>query len=213
MKSKLLYIIGFLLCHSASGQSGGGLEHYYYVTRQEVPAIVPIVHYNTSSNWYGEARYNYEDFNTLSLYGGKTFSKEGRWSWSATPLVGGMVGTMNGGSLGFNVDLDHKNVFFSSQSQYSFSLEDRLNKYFFTWSEIGYQPLPWCYAGMALQQTSAYQQTGLWETGYMIGFSFGKWTIPLYAFGVSKRDKYFILGVNWEWLNNKQKRTQTIVYE
>lgn len=201
-----------MLCLDARSQSGGGLEHYYYVSKTEIPSMVPIVHYNTSSNWYGEARYNYEDFNTLSLYGGKTFSKEGNWSYAATPLIGGMIGTMNGGSVGFNFDLDYNKMFLSSQSQYSFSLNDRMNKYFFTWSEMGYQPFQWCYAGVALQQTSMYKQAGLWETGYLVGFSFRSWTIPLYAFNISKSERYFILGINWEW-QNKAKRIQTIVYE
>lgn len=212
MKNNLLYILLMLLCGNATGQAGGGLEHYYYVAGREIPAMVPIVHFNTSTDWYGEARYNYEDFNTLSLYGGKTFSKEGTWSYSATPLIGGMVGSMNGGSLGLNFDVDRGKMFLSSQSQYSFSAEDRMNKYFFTWSEMGYQALPWCYAGVALQQTSMHKQTGIWETGYMVGFSFKQWTIPLYVFSISKQERYFILGINWEW-QNREKRIQTVVYE
>lgn len=205
MKGKLLYIIILLLCAEAFSQSQGTAEHYYYITKSEMPVMVPMVHYTTSKNWYAEARYNYEDFNTLSLYGGKTFSKEGDFSMSATPLLGGMVGLMNGGSLGLNFESEYGNLFLSSQSQYSFSLEDKMNKYFFTWSEMGYQLRQWCYAGVALQQTSMYKEAGKWETGYMIGFSFKKWTIPFYVFSPSKQEKYFIVGLNWEW-NNQDKR-------
>jgi hypothetical protein len=208
MKTKLPYILVLVLCLDANAQAGGGLENYYYMKGQNGASMVPILYYATSSNWYGEARYNYDDDRTFSLYGGKTFSKSGTWSYSATPLVGGMVGLMNGGSLGLNLDVDRGKFFLSSQSQYSFSFRDEMNKYFFTWSEIGFKPYKWCYTGVALQQTSMYREAGQWETGYMLGFSAKNWTIPFYVFSVSSQQRYFILGINWEWTNTKKKKSK-----
>ncbi len=52
-----------------------GMEQYYYTHTGGTAAYVPMAHYNTSNNWYGEARYNYDEFETFSLYAGKKFSK------------------------------------------------------------------------------------------------------------------------------------------
>lgn len=204
MKNRI--IILFICACSATGSlaQSGGMQHYYYTAAEGSRAMItPIAHYRTQNNWYGEARYNYDELNTFSLYAGKTFNGGNDFSWEATPLLGGLVGLMNGASVGMNMDLEYKRLFFSSQAQYSFSMEDRLNKYFFNWSEIGYQPLSWIYGGLAVQQTGVYRAGTVLEPGCMVGFSVGNWTIPLYAFSPSGNNRYFVLGVTYAWTNSK----------
>ena len=195
-----------LSCKEVTSQSGGGLEHYLYLSKESLAVLVPVAHYQFSGDWYGEARYNYEEANTFSLYGGKTFAKEGKWGYSATPMVGAITGLMNGGSLGLNLDLNRQKLFLSSQSQYSFSIENHAQKYFMTWSELGYEAFSWCYSGVAVQQRKQYRKDPELETGYMIGFSFGKWVFPLYVFSPSKKEKYFVAGINYEWEKSSGKK-------
>ena len=114
---------------------------------------------------------------------------------------------MNGGSVGVNVDIGFENLFFSAQSQYSFSLEQRTNKYFFSWSELGYQATSWLYGGMALQQTNVYQTATKLEPGCMLGFSMKRWTVPLYIFNQAGGEPYFVMGINWTW--EKQTKNNT----
>ena len=167
--------------------------------------MTPIAHITSSNNWYGEARYNFDELNTFSLYAGRKFAGSGNLNWEATPIVGGLMGQMNGGSLGMNVGFDYKRLFFLSQSQYSFSMENGTDKFFYNWSELGFEATQWLYAGVAVQQTNIYQEKGRMEPGCMIGFSIKNWTIPLYAFNTSDQDRYFVLGVNWQWEGRKKK--------
>ncbi|MBA4167833.1 MAG: hypothetical protein H0X41_09875, partial [Chitinophagaceae bacterium] len=190
MRNSLLILIAFLNVFPAPAQSSGGFEQLYYMRATDGASLVPMAHYTTKNNWYGEARYNYDEAQTFSVYAGRTFSRKGLLSCSATPLLGGLMGKMNGGSVGMNMDLGFENLFFSTQSQYTFSLAQKTNKYFFSWSELGYQATSWLYGGMALQQTNIYQTAGKFEPGCMLGFSLKNWTVPLYVFNQTGGDAY-----------------------
>lgn len=206
-----MILLACLASFQVRSQTGGAFEQLYYTRADDGASIVPMVHYTTKNNWYGAARYNYDEARTFALYAGRTFSGRGDLSYSATPMVGGLMGKMNGGSVGMNVDLDFENLFFSTQSQYSFSLEEKTNKYFFTWSELGYQATPWLYGGMALQQTNAYHSAVKFEPGCMIGLSVKRWTVPLYIFNQAGGDPYFVMGINWAWEKQKKNNTPDIL--
>jgi hypothetical protein len=198
----------FLETHQARTQSSGGVGQYYYMRTNEASTVVPVAYYQFSNKWYGEARYNYDELKTFAIYAGRTFSNKGELSYSATPVIGGLVGRMNGGSLGVNFDLEYKKLFFSSQSQYSFSMEEKKNQFFFNWSELAYKAWPWFYAGIGMQQTNVYQANGKFEPGLLVGFSLKNWTFPLYVFSPSGNNRYFILGINWEWEHVKKVNKQ-----
>jgi hypothetical protein len=200
--------ISFVICGSieAYTQSSANVEQYYFTRSARTDAMMtPIANYTSSNNWYGEARYNFDELNTFSLYAGKKFSGTGNISWEATPVVGGLMGQMTGGSVGMNFGMDYRNLFIASQSQFSFSLENNIDRYFFNWSEVGYNATSWLYAGLAVQQTNIYKTTGKLEPGCMVGFSINNWTIPLYAFNTIAEERYFVLGLNWQWEGKKKK--------
>ena len=193
-------------CMNVQAQSSAMVEQYYYTRTAGADAMItPMANFTSSNNWYGEARYNFDELNTFSLYAGRKFSGNGNLSWEATPLIGGLMGQMTGGSVGMNFGMDFKKLFFASQSQYSFSIENNTDKFFYNWSELGYNATSWLYAGVALQQTNIYKTIGKLEPGCMIGFSFSNWKIPLYAFNAAEQERYFVFGLNWQWENRKKK--------
>jgi hypothetical protein len=197
-------------------QTSAVVEHYYFTRASESAAMMtPMANFTTSKNWYGEARYNFDELNTFSLYAGKKFSGNGNLSWEATPLIGGLIGQMNGGSVGIHFGMDFRKLFFASQSQYSFSVENNIDRYFYNWSEVGYNATSWLYAGLAVQQTNIYRTIGKLEPGCMIGFSVKNWTIPIYAFNAANDERYFVLGLNWQWegKSKKSKNEQVLTAE
>lgn len=200
-----------LICLQVNAQSAV-VEQYFYTRTQGSEAMVtPMANFTTPGNWYGEARYNFDELNTFSLYAGKKFTGGNVLSWEATPLIGGLLGQMTGGSLGMNFGMDYKRIFFSTQSQYSFSLENTTDKFFYNWSEVGVEATKWLYAGIALQQTNVYRTQGKMEPGCMVGFSFNNWTIPFYAFNTSNEERYFVLGLNWQWQSKTKRNTDQIL--
>jgi hypothetical protein len=199
---RYLTIIFVLLVNIAKSQAHGGIEQYYYTAAGE-PVIVPKVYYESRHHWYGEMRYNYEGFQTVSVNAGKVFSNNRLLSLSVTPFAGVVLGRLNGGTLGSNLKMEYKSLFFSSEPQYTFSLERRLDNFFFNWSELGYELNKIIYTGLALQITRPYKRKNTWEPGAMIGFTYKNWTFPLYAFSPAGNKPNFVLGINWEWKHVK----------
>lgn len=199
MKSKLLFI-AFMICIEGTAQVKGSFEQIYYLDEAGGFAMGPIAKLQNKKNWYIESRYNYEEARTVSFYIGKRYAREAAFSYSFVPIFGGVVGRFNGGSAGLNMDLEYKNFYFSSQSQYTFSVEDEIDNFYFSWSELGYQPLDWFYGGLALQETH-FPQTKEYIThpGMVLGFTYKKWTLPVYGFKTGKNTQAFVCSLIFEW--------------
>ena len=196
-------MIVFLLLVAKNSYAQEGVEQYCYVGSDGTFTWVPMIHFIGKENWYTEARYNYEEMNTGSLYTGKMFLNEGKkLSYSVTPMVGVVIGKFKGGSAGLNLTLDYNDFFFSSQSQYTFSVKDKEANFLFSWVEAGYQPRPWIYVGLSIQHTYYGQlNTGLFEQGVVVGLSIGKLTFPFYGFNPLSDSRYFVLGINMDIVN------------
>jgi len=207
MRCIKILIIAFLgIPTLALAQYKASIEQYHVAGNNRNYVPVSIAHFQNNKKWYAEGRYNYEDLKTFSFYIGKTFSKERTISYSVTPLLGGAVGSFNGFSTGMNIDLDYNNFFFSLQSQYSFSTDQRINSFFYHWSELAYQPLEWLYGGISFQQTRLYKTQTILEPGILIGFSFRNLAIPVYTFAPFNNNRYFMVGLNIEWEKKKTSK-------
>lgn len=198
MKNRILFITSFLAAQATAGLGQAGFEQYYYLQEKETLALMPILYIQSRTNWYAEARYNYEDQNTFALYGGRKFSKDiGALTCSLTPMVGGVYGRLKGGSIGLYTLLEYDRFYFSSQSQFTFSFSNDNADFIYDWSELGYEVLPWFYFGCSIQHefSTRLKETTI-EPGVVLGFNFGKWTFPVYGFNISDKNRYFILGIN-----------------
>ena len=187
-----------MLYNSGQSQVHGGFQQYYY-TGDGTSSIVPKIYYQNRKNWYGELRYNYEESQTVSLNAGKKFSNKNLFSYSITPVAGIVLGKLNGITTGTNIDMDYKKLFFSSEIQYTFSMEKRTANLFLSWSEFGYQISKPIYCGIALQMTHHYSIKNIWEPGIIMGWIYKSWTFPLYAFNPIGNNRNFVLGINWQW--------------
>src|SRR5262245_25135204 len=119
-KACFILIISMLLLSGAGfGQANINFEQYHVVDPNQFYTYMPVMHYQTKNNWYGEARYNYEEMETFSLFLGRAFTGGNDLNFSLVPMLGGSVGKFKGVSTGLNVDMDYNKFFFSSQSQYS----------------------------------------------------------------------------------------------
>ena len=76
MRNKLFILFACLDFMQVRSQASGGFEQLYYMRAADGAAMVPMAHYTTKNNWYGEARYNYDEAQTFAVYAGRTFSKK-----------------------------------------------------------------------------------------------------------------------------------------
>jgi len=203
MRNCLTIFFFIARCCDACGQQTFSFEQYSFVGAGQNSLLAPVAHYQSSGKWYAEARYNYEDIRTFSVYAGRTFSRDKEFSWSLTPVLGAIAGKMNGGSFGLNSACSYHKFNFSSQAQYSVSAENRYENFFYNWAEFCYQPTAWFYTGIAVQHTRMYATNTVADPGLLLAFSVGQWTVPLYSFNTFSGEKYYVLGINWEWKHSK----------
>jgi hypothetical protein len=200
-----LFIVVFSTIDARS-QSKWVFEQYNYIRQPDASAFVPMVHFQTKNNWYGELRYNYEDAQTLSLFGGKTLTGGKSLTWSITPMAGYSTGKFTGVSAGINNEIEWKDFYFSAQSQYSMATKKDIANFFFNWSEAGYSFSDYFYSGIAMQFTRQ-KQKGYLEPGIVSGLCFRNFSLPFYVFNPLRNDCYFVLGLNYEYNLKKKYKT------
>lgn len=199
MKKVMLLIMLSGLWHNACAQAQAGMGQYMYIGERQVFTLAPVIYYQSSKKWYMEARYNYEALKTVSFYAGRTFEKESAFSYSASPVIGAVMGGFTGGSVGANTEFDYKKIFLSSQFQYTFSTHNRSENFFYSWSDLSYQVLNNIYSGISVQQTNLYKVKYRLEKGIFLKTIINKFTFPLYIFNPALKERYFVLGLTCDW--------------
>lgn len=207
MRNKLVILI-CLWAIQAQAQKSWGTQQLCYTHASSGALLVPMVHYTSGSNWYAEARYNYDATGTFGVYLGHSFTREGTLSGTVTPVIGGLAGKSNGGSVGVNMDVDFGRLFFSSQWQYTCSLARKSNPYLFGWSELGVRATSWLYGGMALQETNNFPSACKLEPGCMVGITRNNWSIPIYWFNETNGNAYMVVGISWQWQRSDKNMTK-----
>jgi hypothetical protein len=190
-----------LLCFisgTAFTQAKSGIENYNLLSQGKEYMWMPVVHYQSKKGIYTELRYNYEEVQTLSLYGGKTFSGGNILKFTLTPMLGFSVGNFSGLSLATNADVEWKNFYLSSQSQYSMATKHGIDDFFFSWSELGYSLSDNFFGGVAIQYTMQ-QGVNDAEPGFVAGLNLKNVSIPVYVFSPFKTGRYFVVGLNYEF--------------
>lgn len=193
-----------MLPYMAFSQAKSGVESYNLLSQGKNYVWMPVIHYQSQKGFYTELRYNYEDMQTVSLFGGKTFQAGKELDCTMTPMLGFSAGNFSGVSVAVNAEADWKNLYLSTQTQYSVSAKKDVSDFFFSWSELGFNFSRLFFAGIAVQYTRQ-EGENYTEPGFLAGLSFKNFSIPFYLFKPFSQDQYIILGLNFEYNLKKRK--------
>jgi hypothetical protein len=141
-----------------------------------------------------EARYNYEDFNTGSLWIGYNFSVDGDATLVFTPMIAAVVGDTDGVAPGFNLVVDWWRLAFSSQSEYVIDASDSTNNFLYTWTELAIWPLDWLGAGVVVQRTRVADLGFEAEPGVLLGLAWKNLSVTAYVFGLDESAQTVVVG-------------------
>jgi hypothetical protein len=118
-----------------------------YVVPHAVFFVSPII--PTDRDWlHLEARYNYEDQSTGSLWLGHNFSGGRKLAWEVTPMIGGVFGNTTGIAPGFQASFSYKKFSLSSSGEYVFDSKQRSASFFYSWPQLTYSATHWLRAGL-----------------------------------------------------------------
>lgn len=122
-----------------------------------------------------EARYNYEDFRTGSLWAGYNFDWGSTWHVEVTPMIGGVFGRTQGIAPGCEAAFTWKKLNASISNEYVFDTIATSGDFYYVWNEISYQLLKWFRFGYAGQRNKMFfQRPLLHEEGFLLGIN-RKW--------------------------------------
>jgi len=139
-----------------------------------------------------EARYNYENRNTASVFGGLNFTFGNQLQLLLTPMVGIAFGSLNGLVPGLEVDLTYKTFYFNSQSEYLFDFTQKENDFAYTYLQLGTSLFKHLEVGLAGQRTRLYQSSLDLQRGIYLGYSFHNLNALFTTFNLFT-DSYFFI--------------------
>jgi hypothetical protein len=156
--------------------------------------------FTADHNWlHVEARYNYENFRTGSLWMGYNFSWGKTWQFAITPMVGGVFGRTNGIAPGCEASLSWRKLTLSIDNEYVFDTTSKSGNFYYTWPQITYQPTNWLKFGGVAQRTRVFQTNLDVQRGFFVGFMHKKLEFTTYVFdpGTSSTSVVLEMGVSF----------------
>jgi hypothetical protein len=143
-----------------------------------------------------EARYNYENFRTGSLWGGYNFSWGNDWQFSVTPMIGGVFGRTNGIAPGCEASVAWKILTFSLDNEYVFDTTSKSGNFYYAWPQLTIQPLSWFNFGGVAQHTKVFQTSKDIQRGFFIGFQHKDLEFTTYVFEPGGNNTSVVLEVS-----------------
>jgi hypothetical protein len=142
-----------------------------------------------------ESRYNYEDRESLSFFGGVNFEFGDKVKLGLTPMLGGLVGQTDAVIPALEADLTVGLFEASAEGEYVFDLGDSSSKFFYMWSELSVSPTEWLRAGLVTQRTRVYHTERDIQRGLLVGTSLGRFEGTVYFFNPGSDDYFTVVSI------------------
>jgi hypothetical protein len=153
---------------------------YGYLPSADDGYVCPIL--AADRDWlHLEARYNYENLRTGSLWVGYTFSGGKRLAFTVTPMIGGVLGGTTGIAPGLEASLTYKKVQLSFSNEYVFDKGLRSSSFYYDWPQLTYSPVHWLHMGLVAQRTKVYRTSLDTQRGFFFGLSHKKTELTTYV--------------------------------
>ena len=169
-----------------------------YIIPDGTSYVDPV--FTADHNWlHAEARYNYENLHTGSLWVGYNFSAGKTLALSVTPMIGGVFGRTDGIAPGCEASLTYKKIEASISNEYVFDTTTKSGNFYYAWPQVTYSPVEWFHVGAVAQHTAAYHTPVNIQRGFLVGFSRKKWEFTTYVFnpGISGTTVVLEVGVGF----------------
>ena len=142
-----------------------------------------------------EARYNYENLDTGSIWLGYNFGGGEKVEWEFTPMLGGVFGETAGLAPGFKLSLSCGKFEFSSEGEFVFDLRDDEGSFLYFWSELSYAPVDSFRFGLVGQRTRAYQSDVDIQRGLLFGVTYKAVDFTTYVFNLDHGKPTWVFSV------------------
>jgi hypothetical protein len=165
------------------GQDGWSLEvsTNTYIVPDSENYLQPTI--AADHDWlHVEARFNYEDRDTGSLWLGYNFRFGEEVALEFTPMIGAVIGNSAGIAPGYKASLRWRMVDLYSETEYVVDAGESTDSFLYTWSEFALAPTDWARFGLVVQRTKVYRSPFDIQRGFFAGFSYQCVEMAAYVF-------------------------------
>jgi len=171
---------------------------YTYIVPESHNFVQPTI--TADRDWlHLEARYNYENLRTGSVWFGYNFSVGDKLALEFTPMIGGVMGDTAGVAPGYRFSLSYWKVELASEGEYVFDARDSTESFFYTWSELSISPVDWFRVGSAIQRTKLYQSDFDVQRGFLVGFAYKRVDFTSYVFNPDASKPTVVLALGFQF--------------
>ena len=158
-----------------------GAFAYTYFVPEDANYVQPTVTADRR-HLHLEARFNYEDRRTGSVWAGVNFSGGDDLRWELTPMLGGVFGGTSGIAPGYRGTIGWRALEFYSEGEALIDADVSTDSFFYNWSELTLSPVDRLRFGLVTQRTRAYQTDRVVQRGLLVGTSIRKLDVTAYVF-------------------------------
>jgi hypothetical protein len=148
--------------------------------------------YARSDKLHFEGRYNYEDRNTASFWGGWRFKFGKGVKIVVAPMAGIIFGNTDGIAPGLELEITYKKFDLYSESEYVFDFNAGENNFFYMYSELAIRPIKSLRTGIMTQRTRLYESDRELERGIFAEYYFGRFRIGAFYFSPFASGNFWI---------------------
>ena len=140
-----------------------------------------------------EARYNYEDRNTTSLWVGMNFHFGNNFTLDATPMASVIFGNSDGVAPGLELTMAYKRFELYGEGEYFISTEDINLNYGYLWTDFTYSPTDWFSFGLSGQRTRLYRTDLDVQRGVIASFAYKNAELSGYWYNIGQGSSSFAI--------------------
>jgi hypothetical protein len=172
---------------------------YSYLVPDEGNYAQPTVTAEHAGGLHLEARYNYEERDTFSVWAGYTFGGGETIEWEIKPLLWGVFGATSGIAPGYKGSLSWGMLEGYSEGEYLFDTGELTDSFFYNWSELALAPAEWFRGGIVTQRTRAYTGDRDIQRGLFVGATYQRFDVTTYVFNPDDSEPTVVIAVAVNW--------------
>jgi len=139
-----------------------------------------------------EARYNYEDKNTASLWAGYRFKFGKGVKFVIVPMAAIVFGNTNGVAPGLEMEIMYKKFDFYSESEHVFDFNSKENNFFYMYTELAIRPINALRTGIMTQRTRVFESDRELQRGIFAEYYFGRFRAGVFYFSPFASDQFWV---------------------
>jgi hypothetical protein len=165
----------------------------FYSSPPDSPDRFTPIFYADRGQLHLEARYNYEDLHTGSVFFGWNFSGGEELTTSVTPMIGAVAGDTRGIAPGLELDVGYKKVNWYAEAEYLFDLDSDQDDFFYCWSTLTYAFTDSLNAGLVTERSRLVEDGLSLQRGLALQVHQKNVGLGFYLYNIDSSDCYLVV--------------------